>query len=125
MIGWNISVYLQETGGAEPATAESEPGSRIAVWQTGAGGLEWLHALVKQGHAIDLLGNGYPNRYTAQAKQLLPVIAAGPPCANQSWICGKDDVIGSGWAGETTFDEGLAHECAADEWLMVVAWDES
>jgi hypothetical protein len=42
------------------ATAESEPGSRIAVWQTGAGGLEWLDTLANQGNAIGLLGNVYP-----------------------------------------------------------------
>ena len=60
MLGWHISVFRQADDGSSPAKAGSEEGVRLAVWQTGLEGLQWLDALVEAGHAIDLGGNGYP-----------------------------------------------------------------
>ena len=58
MLGWNIGVYRLKDGGASPATAKSPDGTRLAVWQTGVCGLDWINKLVKEGKAIDLGGNG-------------------------------------------------------------------
>jgi hypothetical protein len=60
MLGWHVSVYRQKDGGSSPATFPTPEGTRLAVWQTGIGGLDWLDELVKAGKAIDLGGNGYP-----------------------------------------------------------------
>jgi hypothetical protein len=61
MLGWHISVYRQKVGGLS-----TPKGQRLAVWQTGLGGLDWLDELVKAGKAINLGENGgYPCRYTA------------------------------------------------------------
>lgn|ERR1017187_572281 len=57
MPGWNVSLYRQEDVGKLPAATKSEVGERIAVWQTGLGGLDWLSGLAKIGNAIDL-GDG-------------------------------------------------------------------
>jgi hypothetical protein len=65
MLGWHISVYRQADGGTEPATSETSPGTRLAVWQTSFDGLRWLDELAAEGKALDLGGNGYPTRYTA------------------------------------------------------------
>jgi hypothetical protein len=64
MTGWHISVYRQTDKRASPATPASPRGERLAVWQTGDGGLGWIYGLVKEGKAIDLGGNGYPHRFT-------------------------------------------------------------
>ena len=71
MPGWHIGVYKQANGGRSPATATSSQGRRLAVWQTGLGGLGWLSELVKAGKAVDLGGNGYPCRYTVTAELLM------------------------------------------------------
>jgi hypothetical protein len=91
MLGWHISVYQQSDGGNVPATPETSAGTRLAVWQTGLYGLRWLDELVAEGRAIDLGGNGYPNRYTAAAEHLLPRILAKPPEARDTWIIGGRD----------------------------------
>jgi len=42
MLGWHISVHRQADGGAHPARADSKTAARIAVWQTGLHGMDWL-----------------------------------------------------------------------------------
>ena len=125
MLGWHISVYRQTDGGTLPATTKAKYGRRIAVWQAGVSGLDWLDRLVSEGRAIDLGGCGYPYNYTAMAGDLLPQLADGPPHANMLWTFGDHDIILNGWAGRTVFDQVAANECRPDEWLLVEAWDES
>jgi hypothetical protein len=81
---------------------------------------------VKDGHAIDLGGNSYPSRFTAQCEQLRAQIEGGPPDANSVWVAGIHDIIDYGkWPGKTTIDKHAFDNCSADEWLLVDAWDES
>jgi hypothetical protein len=125
MLGWNISVFRQTDGGSSPAKADSKEGARLAVWQTGINGLQWLDELAKVDQAIDLGGDGYPSYYTAQAKHLIPPIVGGPPEANATWMVGLGDILGPNWEGKTVIDRAVADDCRPDEWLLVVAWDES
>ena len=125
MLGWDISVYRQVDSGSSPAKADSADGARLAVWQTGLDGLQWIDDLVKVGRAVDLGGNGYPCRYTAQAQYLVPSILKGPPSARRSWVFGQHDVVTPAWNGKTVIDRAATGDCRLDEWLLVVAWDES
>lgn len=125
MTGWHISVYRLKNGGRSPAARESERGDRIAVWQSGFGGLKWIQDLVKAGKAIDLLGDGYPNRYTATAENLLPHINVNPPQARNYWFREEGDSVTEEWSGQTVIDSAAIGECRPDEWLQIVAWDES
>jgi hypothetical protein len=125
MLGWHISIYRQTDEGASPATAESATGKRLAVWQTGLGGLDWIDELAKQGKAIDLGGNGYPLRYTATAEHLIPRIIDNPPKALSTWMCGESDVLTEKWEEKTVVDRAAAADCDPNEWLLVEAWDES
>jgi hypothetical protein len=89
-------------------------------------GLDWLKELAKAGSAVDLCGNGYPTGFTAPARYIIPrVIDKEPPDANKTWVCGPDDIIGPGWEGHTVANPTAARECRPDEWLLVMAWDES
>lgn len=124
MTGWYISVYRQEAGGSSPATKQSQTGKRLAVWQTGLSGCDWLDALVKVGKAVDLCSNGYPNQYTATAEYLVPKLIAGPPLANNIWNRDDGDIVDERWEGKTV-DAIEARQCKFDEWLIVEAWDES
>lgn len=125
MLGWHISVYKQGESSASPATAQTSAGARLAVWQTGIGGLHWLDELVEAGKAIDLGGNGYPCRYTATAEHLIPRVIDGPPQARNTWMREASDVVTDQWAGRTIVDHAAAAQCRPEEWLLVEAWDES
>ena len=125
MLGWHISVYRQADKIASPATAMSPQGRRLAVWQTGLNGLDWISELVKDGKAIDLGGDGYPSRFTSTGEHLIPRIVDGPPEALSTWISGASDILGEGWVGRTVIDRAAVAECLPEEWLFVEAWDES
>ncbi len=125
MLGWHISVHKQPKGGRAPATFKGAEGICLVEWQTGLGGLDWIDDLVRAGKAIDLGGNGYPYRYTARAEHLRPGLLAGPPCANEMWVCGPDDILTSKWKGQTTKDLEELAKCRPDEWLLIEVWDES
>ncbi len=125
MLGWHVSVYRQLNDGASPASFGASHGSRLAVWQTGVSGLDWIDGLVKAGKAIALGGNGYPLEYTATAAALMEALRAGPPGAKHAWTSGPGDVILPGWEGTTVKDSGTMDGCRPDEWLLIQAWDES
>jgi len=125
VLGWHISVYRQPDGGAAPATFESLEGPRLAVWQTDVWGLDWLDKLVKADKAVDLGGNGYPMRFTAPAKHILPRLVVDPPHAHAVWSLSVGDTVDSSWAGRTVIDDDLVAACEPDEWLLIEAWDES
>jgi len=125
MLGWHISVYRQLDGGQSPAQFGSPEGPRIAVWQSGVDGLDWLHREVGAGRAINLGGDGYPVRYTATAGTLLPKILDSPPAAREDWLLEAGDIVTEKWEGRTALDRDAAAQCLPDEWLLVEAWDES
>ena len=125
MLGWNIRIYRQLNDGALPAAAKAALGTRLAIWQTGTGGLDWIEELVATGNAIALGGNGYPFEYTATAKDIIPRIIGTPPSANLTSVCQAGDIVPDKWEGKTVVDHALAAACGPDEWLLVEAWDES
>ena len=125
MMGWHISVFRQTEGRSTPANRDADEGPRLAVWQTGVYGLQWLDELAEAGNAIDLGGGGDPSYYTAQAEHLISTVVAGPPLAKQTWTVGEHDIIMPNWEGKTVIDRAVADDCRPDEWLIVVAWDES
>jgi hypothetical protein len=127
MLGWHVSVYRQPDGGNAPAEFESAQGARIAVWQTGWYGLDWLNELAKQGKAIDLGGNGYPSRFTAQAEVLVPHITSDSLPANEPWVIPEGSYIPdpAAYIGKTQIDQQGAQQCRPEEWLLVEVWDES
>ena len=128
MLGWHISVYRQKDGGGSPATAESAEsgeGTRLAVWQTGVDGLDWLRELVKEGKVVDLGGNGYPSLFTATAEVIVPRIVDTPPAARDQWLLDAGDIVTDKWEGKTVVDGAVAAQCPAGEWLIVEVWDES
>ena len=123
MLGWHISVY-RKADDSDPS-GDISYGTRVAVWQTGFRGLQWIDRLVKSGKGIDLGGDGYPLRYSIQAGHVIPQILDGPPEAHEVWIRGPEDIVDDKGAGKTVIDVAAANECKIGEWLFVEAWDES
>jgi hypothetical protein len=126
LLGWHITVYRQQDGGSAPAQFGAPQGARLAVWQTGQRGLNWIKDLVSKGEALSLGGDGYPMEYTAKASQVLPVIQDEPPEARPVWSLGVGDIIDpEKWLGKTTRYLEAINDCNPEEWLLIQAWDES
>jgi hypothetical protein len=123
MLGWNISVYRLERG-AVRATTKSPTGVRLAAWQTGLDGLDWIDELVKEGKAKNLGGNGYPCRFTATAEHLIPHFVNGSPEAQSTLSFEGSGILMEGWKNKTATDQTAIAACPPDEWLLLVAWDE-
>ncbi len=93
--------------------------------KTGIDGLSWLDALAAEDRAVNLGGDGYPSRYTAQARYIIGAVTDGPPGARATWAMGPHDIVTDEWEGTTAIDEEVAEACRPDEWLLIEAWDES
>ncbi len=59
------------------------------------------------------------------AEQLSPHFVNGVPEAHSTWSCEVSDILLDGWEGKTVIDQTAIAACRPDEWLLVVAWDES
>ncbi|HET9625093.1 MAG TPA: hypothetical protein VFP84_27185 [Kofleriaceae bacterium] len=134
-IGWKIYVHRQQDNRSIPAEFEAAKGTRLAVWQTRVNGLDWIHELVKQKKAFHLGGDGYPYRFTAIAEHVIARIRDGqPPAANEVWQMDFGDTVvlppGKTMADlpelwKTQRDLPAMDACHPQEWLIIVAWDES
>jgi hypothetical protein len=114
MLGWHISVFRIEDG---------ERADRIAVWQAGLSGLDWITDLVEAGQATGG-GNGYPMRYRVRAHDARAALK-DPPHARDPWARDAGDTVTERWLGRTTIDHDAVDGLADDGWLEVEAWDES
>lgn len=125
MLGWYFCVLRLADRGKTAPTEDSPVSEKIAEWQTGPSGGKWLDTFVEDGIAIDLGGNGYPNRYAARARILRDIPRNGPPNARATWATEPNDVLLEHWKGKTTVYEADLEACDPDEWLMIEMWDES
>ncbi len=126
MLGWFVCIYRQANSGTFPATNTRQDGKLLAKWQTDLYGLDWLDKLVEEGKVIEVAtNNGYPIRYTATAKFLIPYIADNPPNARENWIADEGDVLLPSWKGKTEINKIEMDKCSPDEWLLIETWDES
>ncbi len=122
MLGWQIFIHRRVPG--EPLENLSKE-SLLASWMASVNGLDWLVKLAKDGKAVDLGGNGYPCRYAAAAKEILPRISAGPPAHNSPVVIGDDYYLPKGWSGEVQIHRSRIADCPPDAELIIEAWDQS
>jgi hypothetical protein len=99
MLGWQIIVRKE--------SAENS----LASWTSGLGGTDWLDKLVKEGRAKDLGGNGYPNNYSANASEILPLLTT--------------ESINSIGGANTRLKTDQISNCSMDATLIIEAWDQS
>lgn len=72
MLGWRIVISAELPGTSGGALV-------LASWDTGWGGTDWLHQLVDAGKATQRTFDGYSNRFTVKALEVLPWLAKSPP----------------------------------------------
>lgn len=124
MIGFEIFVYRADRVDDPMASWPNEEALLVSWLVGGSSGLDWIDALVERGLATDLGGNGYPLRYTALARDLLPVIATGIPAPSDGPILGEDYYLPAGFIRDPEVRPGF-DTCPCDQLLLVNAWDQS
>lgn len=122
MIGWSIVVATKPRD-----ERVCDPDGEVAVlasWEAGVEGLDWLEALVAQGHAVKLQRGGYPNLYRALAGPVLDLLQDGPPQAACGMpIIGDDYVMPAGWQDHVRLHADRLGRCPRDHQLVIEAWD--
>lgn len=120
MLGWQIRIY--------PETGLSNPEDRKAVvhWLTGLDGTQWLDRMVIEQKAVMLGSNGgYPLRYSARWKDLLPELLMQPEPYNGPPVIGEDYVMTQGWQSQKKVNHELLAQRQPDDLMIVDAWDQS
>ena len=131
MIGWWIVVSTQSPEERDRADQEARRAAILAQWETGADGIRWIEHLTEAGKAAKLAGGGYPNRYTARAGDVLPLIEGGGIKSSKDgiWIFGIDEgeeyAQPPGWMGKVEVRADRVAVCPADQVLTIDAWDQS
>lgn len=121
MLGWWIVIAART---AEETEVNSSADT-LACWETGLGGTDWLHRLVKVHQAEQLSYNGYPCRFTAKAADVLPLISNGPPAHEGPTVIGDDYVMPGGWSGNVILHHDRIAACPPEQILTIDAWDQS
>lgn len=130
MVGWWVIV-----SGQTPEERDADPDRKakhLASWETGVQGLHWLHELVAKGEVREHeLKSGYPNRYTAFGRDLLPLFQNGPPLSPGIDVDAYDEFAGEPkmvW-GDRNWNIILHPDsiaaCPPDKLLTVEVWDQS
>ena len=122
MLGFDIVIHKLQNGNEPASTLKAPTAGRLIHWFGGISGTDWLDALVKNGAANCLGGNGYPIAYTAKLRNVIPEIRSVSPESIATWM---DPVLIDRETGKQTFDPGPLSRCSLDEWVLINAWDAS
>ena len=87
---------------------------KLAQWEVGVRGLDWLNDLVKDGKSALKSRGGYPSTYMAMAGDVLPLIKNGPPF-----------IDGDSWTSDVILHQDRMASCPQDRMLTIEAWDMS
>jgi hypothetical protein len=126
MLGWEIFIHKELSDSTDMIDWRVPKAENVlATWRTGLGGEDWLNALEEAGKAKCLGGNGYPIRYLAKVKDVLPLIESGPPVHSGPLVIGDDYVTPSGWVSEATIKLKEFQQEDPERIIVIDAWDES
>ena len=130
MLGWLFSVLNVPPERVDRLIGhEATAPFLLATWEAGIGGLDWIETLRKEGKATQLKNGGYPNRYTAMAADVLPLIQGDgvKPVDDGIWTFGVDEgeeyATPPGWMGTPNPRLDNIQSCPSDALLTIDAWD--
>jgi len=130
MLGWGIIVYALSPEEKDRADQNERESAILAKWDAGLFGIRWLAELVQSGAAEQLSKYGYPNKYTAKAKHILPIIKGEDVqlSDDECWVfCtdenGEEIAQPPGWSKTLQFHEDRILACTVDQILTIDAWD--
>jgi hypothetical protein len=130
MLGWWIVITAKTP--QELDLAVNDKSAILATWEAGVGGASWIEELVRadKAHVYRLRG-GYPNRYSALAGDVLPLIADGPPSHTAPEMLAWNDeanqsvLIPANYRGNITLHRDRIAACEAGQVLTIDTWDQS
>lgn len=131
MIGWWIVVSTHGPEERDKTDQESRRAAILAQWEAGAEGIRWIEHLSIEGKATKLSGSGYPNRYTAKAADVLPLIEGGgiQPPKDGMWVFGIDEseeyAQPPGWMSKLEVHADRVAACPVGHVLTIDAWNQS
>lgn len=88
----------------------------LASWEAGLFGADWIAQLCEHGKATQLTFNGFPNRYTAPAGVIAPLLLAGIAEAQDGEF--PQDKL-TGWPGSITAHPERIAACAPGQLLTI------
>jgi len=109
MLGW--SVVVDSRPPEERDKSDDKISYLLATWQTSLYGLDFLDVLVRKGKAKYLLSGGYPERYSAQAGDFLPLLSTPRPPGTM------------GPRGDVTLYSDRIATCLPEQIITIDAWD--
>ncbi|MFC7410392.1 hypothetical protein [Hydrogenophaga atypica] len=126
MIGWWFIVSTQTPDEIDQADQINRRAAALAQWEIRADGIRWIEDLVQAGKATKLSGSGYPNRYTALAADVLPLISAryATP-ASLARLSLADDEYVPLWKQHKLIEWQVERieACPPEKLLTIVVWD--
>ncbi len=125
MLSWWIVISTQTPEELDQADEDTRQAALLANWEASVNGIGWLHRLVEQGKATQLSYSGYPNRFTARACEVLPLLARGVPKHDGPTIIGDDYVLPGNWTGNVIIHADRIAACHSDKLLTIDVWDQS
>ena len=123
MLGWMIVVSTMTPEEMDQSSTDTKKATVLARWEVGPGGINWIEDLASAGKGTKLYGGGYPNRYTATARDVLPVLAGEPPTESGPTIIGDDYVKSWDWSSKISLYPDRIAACPVDHVLTIDAWD--
>lgn len=94
----------------------------LATWEAGLSGADWIAQLCTQGKATQLAFNGFPNRYTATADVIAPLLQAGIAETHDNEFPQDRP---TGWPGTITLHGERIAACTPGQLLTIEVWDQS
>ena len=123
MLGWFIIISTATPD--EMRFSGRNQDKTLATWEAGIGGARWLRRLVEEGRAIELRADGYPCRYAALAKDVLPFLEIGPAPPGRPAAYADDWYTPAGRLSQLRIFDERVMLCAPDQLLSIDAWDQS
>ena len=123
MLGWWILISTHTPEERDASDSEAARAAVVAQWEVGPGGLDWIEGLVSRHLATKLKANGYPNRYTAAAGEVLAQLEGGPVENQGLGMKGKHYILPEHWRGAIKVDFARLTRCDRCQLLTIDAWD--
>lgn len=125
MLGWWIVISTQTPEERDRADQDTRRAALLANWEVSVNGSRWVHQLVEQGKANQLSSGGYPNRFTAQACDVLPLLTKGVPKHDGPAVIGENYVLPGSWTGNVIIHPDRIAACPPHKLLTIDVWDQS
>jgi len=125
MLGWWIIVSTQTPEERDRADQDAKRAAVLAQWETRVEGVFWIEDMVATRRAKKLSRSGYPNRYTARASDVLPLLCASPTSTGETKVVDADGPLGVVWGDKNELHMERVAGCSADRMLTIDVWDQS